>query len=859
MNINSFRTEPSAVRYIPYSYHITDNIISTVDGQYLAMFKLRGRTHDCASDIELLNWHRDLNQLIKSIGDEHVKLWTHLHHRKISKYPESKFELSFPKMFNDSYMQSFKNYPLMVNDLYLTIIYTPLSDISQKILSFLEKPKKEDLQNLQANAVEKLNEISEQVMGMMRPYNIEKLGIYYRDKKGEIIAPKESFDDLSFDQIDPEGDLLDLPEGDLNNSELNSSDKSVHHAFSSALEWLAYLVNGEPSIQPVCRSRIRSYLMNNRIVSSLYGDVIQLRSENDTSYTAGIEIREYDDRTEPGQLNLLMEADFEFILTQSFSCVSKQTASDSLKRQIASMEDTKDPSQSQIADMVKARDDVVSGRFVMGYHHATLHTYGKDIKVTQKNAATARVMFSQCAINATPIGLASEAAFFARLPSNNKYIPRPALISSENFLCFSPFHNFMSGKAIDNPWGSAVTLFKTFAGSPLFFNFHVTPQDEKSEGKRPNGTTIILGRTGSGKTTLLNALLTQTTKFRPRMFIYDKDCGMMPLVKALKGQYTALKDGVPSGFQPLQMPSTVTNIKFIKRLVKVLAETSLGEPISHFYNEQISSAVDALMQPDSMIPLSARNMTTLCQHIPSAYINGDDKPDLRSLLLPWCRDGQHGWLFDNDTDSLDVSKYDINAFDLTDFIVAKDQPSPAARTPMLMYLQYRIRSSIDGSRHCIQVFDEFAQYLNDPTIETEIQRGVKTDRKKDCIYVFSTQEPNDALDSRIGKTIMQAAVTKILLENPDADPSDYINGLKLTQAEFNCLVNIPENSRRFLVKQGSQSAMAQIKLNNMDKEISILSGTPDNAEILSNIIEELGTDEPNMWMPEFWKTVLREQ
>lgn len=852
MSIDSFRHEPSITRYIPYSYHVTDNIISTVDGQYLAIFKLRGRTHDCASDIELLNWHKDLNQLIKSIGNEHVQFWTHLHHKKVYDYPDSKFDLSFPQMFNDHYMQEFSNYPLMVNDIYLTVVYTPISDISQKILASFDRPQREDLRLLQEDAITRLNEIIEQILGMMRSYSIEKLGIYYRDKNGQKIE-EESSDDILFSDSDPDGDLLDIEEQGKDISQKNG------YAFSSALEWLGYLLNGEYSIQPVCRSRIRSYLMKNRIVSSFYGDIIQIRSEKDVSYTAGLEIREYNDTTEPGQLNLLMEADFEFILTQSFCCVSRQTASGILKDQIASLQDARDPSLSQIEGMAAARDDVVSGRFIMGYHHATLHTYGKNQKIVQKNAADARVMFSQCAINTTPIGLASEAAFFARLPSNRKYIPRPALISSENFLCFSSFHNFMTGKATGNPWGSAVTLFKTFAGSPLFFNFHVTPQDEKSEGKRPNGTTIILGRTGSGKTTLLNALLTQTTKFRPRMFIYDKDFGMMPLVKALKGQYTALKDGVPSGFQPLQLSPSTTNIAFIKRLIKVLAETSLGEPINHFYNEQISNAVDALMQPDSMIPLSARNMTTLCQQIPSAYIEGDDKPDLKSLLLPWCRDGQYGWLFDNDTDSLDISKYDINAFDLTDFIVAKDQPAPPARTPMLMYLHYRIRSSIDGKRHCIQVFDEFAQYLNDPIMETEIQRGVKTDRKKDCIYVFSTQEPNDALDSRIGKTIMQAVVTKILLENPDADPNDYIKGLKLTPAEFDHLVKIPENSRRFLVKQGSQSAMAQMRLNNMEKEISILSGTPDNAEVLTNIINHIGTDDPDKWMPEFWKTVLREQ
>ncbi|WP_206540360.1 hypothetical protein, partial [Xanthomonas euvesicatoria] len=86
-----------------------------------------------------------------------------------------------------------------------------------------------------------------------------------------------------------------------------------------------------------------------------------------------------------------------------------------------------------------------------------------------------------------------------------------------------------------------------------------------------------------------------------------------------------------------------------------------------------------------------------------------------------------------------MTTHDINAFDITEFIVGKDQPQPPARTPMLLYLLYRVRESIDGTRRCIQVFDEFAQYLDDPTMDLEVKRGVKTDRKKDCLYIFSTQ------------------------------------------------------------------------------------------------------------------------
>ncbi|KHL58845.1 conjugal transfer protein TraB [Xanthomonas euvesicatoria] len=848
-----FRKEPSAAKYIPYSYHVTDHVISTAAGEYLSVFKVRGRTHSCASNADLVNWHRDLNQMLKSIGNEHVKFWTHLHHRRVHNYPKSDFPSSFARMFDENYGKSFANVPLMVNDLYLTVLYNPVGDTTQKMLAKFERPTADDLRELQADALASLEEITDQLMGSMRPYGIERLGIYYRDEHGAIVGQ----DDPDLTDVDDTDDADLLADVGVELIKAEVPEAKHQYAFSTALEWLGFLVNGTWEPVPVCRDRIRTYLMHTRPISSFWGDVLQLRNSDRVFYTAGIEVRDYDESTEPGQLNTLMEADFEFVMTQSFCCMSMQAARTFLTNQQKSMLETRDPSQTQIQGITAARDDVVSRRFIMGWHHATLHVYGDSAKEVQQSARKARVLMNQCALVTSPVGLASEAAYYAMLPGNQAFIPRPAPINSWNFICFASFHNFMTGKPKDNPWGDPVMLLKTVAGTPLFFNFHMSPEDEDSTGKRPPGSTLVLGRIGSGKTTVLDALLTEATKFRPRMFIWDKDQGMYPMVKSLGGRYTTLRESEPSGFQPLQMQPSKRNIAFVKRLIRVLAETSFGGAIDHGDLEAASAAVEAVMGADSLIPMELRNMTTLVQQLPNPYQTGTaDRPTLAALLKPWTRDGEHGWLFDNDHDLVDVTTHDINAFDITEFIVGKDQPQPPARTPMLLYLLYRVRESIDGTRRCIQVFDEFAQYLDDPTMDLEVKRGVKTDRKKDCLYIFSTQEPNDALESRIGKTIMQAVVTKILLENPDADPDDYIKGLKLTPSEYQALVTIPENSRQFLVKQGSQSTLAQMKLVGMDREISVLSGTPDNAERLRHIIEKEGTDDPDIWLPKYWDAVL---
>ncbi|HBV4265974.1 TPA: VirB4 family type IV secretion/conjugal transfer ATPase [Klebsiella pneumoniae] len=870
--VKDFKKEPSSLKYIPYSYHITPHVISTVNGEYLTIFKIRGRTHDCASNADLVKWHTDLNQLLKGIGNEHVKLWTHTHHREINNYPDTHYNMIFPRMVNEYYRDGFDETPMMVNDLYLTVVYNPVGDVAQKMFAKFDKPSVAELRDMQADSISSLEDISEQVMNSLRPYGIERLGYYFRDKTGKIIQEKKQdiADADDDDVMELREDLLaDVDYQDAQDVDTEAFNGTLH-TYSRALEWLYFLVNGEWAPVPVCRGRIREYLATTRPTASFWGDGIEIRGTDERRYTSAVEIRDYDADTEPGQINILMEAPFEYVLTQTYCCMSQQSARTYLTNQQNALLETGDPSYTQINQMNEAVDGVVSRTFIMGWHHLTVHAFGSTLKQARTNAGIARNMLNNCGLIASAVGLASEAAYYAKLPANQHLSPRPCPLNSWNFLCFSPFHNFMSGKANNNPWGPALTLFKTVANTPLYMNFHVTPDDELSFGKRPLAHTLMLGRSGAGKTTLLNFLLTQAMKYNPRIFAFDRDQGMMPMIKALHGHYTVLKEGVPSGWAPLQMPGTKINIAFCKRLFRLCAEITKGSALSADQVNDLNGAVDAVMDETSLIPHEMRTVDILIGQLDNPYSTGGGDSDsnltLAKLLEPWSRGHENGWLFDNDTDSLNLSEYDIYGFDLTDFIVADNEIPPATRTPLLMYLNFRVRQSIDGRRRVIQVFDEFHQYLDDPIMSVEVKRGLKTDRKKDAVYVFSTQEPNDALDSSIGKTIMQQCVTKILLENPDADYEDYVTRLKLTPAEFEALLSIPENSRQFLVKQGSQSAMAQFNLaprvktpenfRKLDKILSILSGETQNAETLAKIIERIGDDNPEKWLDSYWKTVL---
>ncbi len=77
----------------------------------------------------------------------------------------------------------------------------------------------------------------------------------------------------------------------------------------------------------------------------------------------------------------------------------------------------------------------------------------------------------------------------------------------------------------------------------------------------------------------------------------------------------------------------------------------------------------------------------------------------------------------------------------------------------------------------------------------------KTIRKQNGLGIFATQSPEDALASDISAALIEQTATLILLPNPNASRDDYVNGLKLSDAEYLVVVSLDERSRCFLVKQ----------------------------------------------------------
>ncbi|WP_455482664.1 VirB4 family type IV secretion/conjugal transfer ATPase [Bartonella sp. B35(2025)] len=593
--------------------------------------------------------------------------------------------------------------------------------------------------------------------------------------------------------------------------------------FSEQSEFLHQLVGGRCERVPLTFGTIASTIYSDRVIFGK--EIIEIRHESNERFVGMFGWKEYPSKTRPGMMDGLLTAPFEFILTQSFVFKSKMAAGAIMSRKQNQMINAADRASSQIDALDDALDDLESNRFVLGEHHLSLAVFADRPKLLTEYLSKARSYLTNGGAVIAREDLGLEAAWWAQLPGNFSYRARSGAITSRNFAALSPFHSFPIGKLEGNIWGSAVALLQTQAGSPYYFNFHYGDL----------GNTFVCGPSGSGKTVIVNFLLAQVQKHNPMIVFFDKDQGAEIFVRAGGGKYKPLKNGKPTGIAPLKgMEYTEKNKVFLRDWILKLV-TAEGQMVTEQERQDIAKAIDSL----ASLPYAQRSLGAL-----QLFFDNTSQEGIAIRLQRWIKGNALGWVFDNDQDDLSLDAQFIG-YDMTDFLNNEE-----VRRPLMMYLFNRILDLIDG-RRIIIVIDEFWKALEDDSFKAFAQDRLKTIRKQNGMMLFATQSPKDALNSTIAHTIIEQCPTQIFFPNQKANYKDYVEDLKLTEREFELIQSeLSRESRRFLVKQGQNSVVAELNLRGMNDEIAVLSGTTKNIELMNQIMSEYGTD-PDKWLPIF--------
>jgi type IV secretion system protein VirB4 len=802
----ALRREMAAARHIPCSAHVSTHVVKTTFGDYMQVFRLSGASFESADDEQLNTWHERLNVLWRNIASPNVALWTHIIRRRESCVLTSGSASGFAQMLATKYCERLATETLMVNELYLALIYRPVATAATGLAArLLSRTQAEGPQLELSDALDACAKLAQTLCTSLARYEPELLGAY----------------------------------------------RSGAGWCSSLLEYLGSLVNGEWQRMPIPRASLNEALATTRL---LFGaEAIEYRTPTGTRVGAILGIKEYPTPTVVGMYDRLLSAPFPLVLTQSFTFLSKATSQGLLQRQFHRLGNAGDFAVSQAVELKSALDALTSNEFVMGDHHFCLQILADisddeddvsgsgRLKALNAHVALARTYLADTGMTVAREDLALEAAFWAQLPGNFAMRPRKAPITSRNFAAMMPFHNYPSGRATGNHWGDALALLATGARSPYYFSLHASdPADPDGGSRKDTGHTFICGPTGSGKTVFIGFLLAMLHRQGATQVVFDKDRGLEILVRALGGEYLQLRSGVSTGFNPLQLPLTPEHFEFQKTWLR-----SLACPAGYPQLTVLESAdLDQALRGTLALNISARRLSRLIE-----FLDTTDAEGLFARLVRWCEitDGDYAWVFDNPEDRFvhALPGQVVLGFDVTEFL-----GNDVTRPPVTLYLFHLVRQLLDG-RRLVCWMDEFWRLLADPAFESFAKDGPKTWRKLNGVMCLATQSAGDVLDSPISRTIIEQTPTKVFFPNSAASREDYIDGLGLSEREFRLLKErLEPGSRMFLVKQGHHSVVCSLDLHNFAAELTVISGRASQVERLHRIMSEHGPD-PSQWLPVF--------
>lgn len=771
--------EKSIGDHLPYTAQVDDHSIVTRDGLALQVIRLAGLPFETIDAVQLEARKAARDAMLQAVSSARFALVHHVVRRAVVPDLEGEFGDPFSASLDAAWRRRLAERRLYVNDLYLTIVIRPLAGrarAADKLLGLFvngTKPNTEVKADLR-----ELNRAREALMASLEPYEPSLLSCY------------------------------DFASG----------------LASEPVEFLATLLNGTTSPMLLPQGEIAQAIARRRL--SFGADAIELGPVDggDAEFAAILSVKDYPAETDAGMLDDLYRLPFEMIVTQSFAVVDRGPALERMDLALRRMRSADDAAHSLRSELTFAKDEVSAGRTLFGEHHLTIMLKADTLADLDSIVGEVQATLSDSGFAAVREELGMEAAFWAQFPGNFSYIARRALISSANFAGFASAHNFPVGKADGNHWGKAVTLFETTSAGPYFFNFH----------RNDLGNFTIIGPSGSGKTVVLGFLLAQARRYSPRIVFFDKDRGAEIFLRAIGGVYDTLRPGNPTRLNPLALPDTPVNRRFLSEWVAKLA-TGDGPAPTVEEAGWIADAIDASFAG----PPEHRRLRFLAQ-----LFRGRDRAsgnDLAARLAPWHSGGEHAWLFDNQVDGLELDAETIG-FDMTAIL---DQP--ALRSPTMLYLFHRVEERLDG-RPTIIVVDEGWKALDDEVFVARIRDWEKTIRKRGGIVGFATQSASDALDSKIASAIVEQAGTQIFMANASAQASDYIDGFGLTPHEYDLVRTIPETARAFLVKHGADSVVVRLNLASEPDLLTVLSGRERTVRMLDAIREDVG-DSPDAWLP----------
>lgn len=779
-------------RHLPFAYLDENDIVRTKNGDYLIILKIEGISCDTLDD-SAINFEQDLRaKLFTSFSDPRFALYHTVIRKKTTIQFSNDCTIPIAKEVIADYHTNLNQQNLFTNNLYLTILFKGVGSNNNRITSrlkqwlenFSHQLYKEQARKIHSEAIKILNEVVLQFTISLAKYQVHRLGLV-SEKKGE---------------------------------------------FSEQLRFFSELLNWDDEPILAAKNNISQYIPKRRLFFGAKGIESQGNSTNHSKFAAMISVKEYPHTTYPGIIDPILELPIEMIITQSFCFQNRQASRTALELQLRRLRQAQDPDQKGRSILEQALGDLVAGEFGFGFHHFTIMVQAPTLEILEKNIATVEKHLTESGLIGIRERLNIEAAFWAQFPGNFQYIVRKLPITTNNFASLCSLQGNPQGQKTGNHWGEAITLLKTQGHQPYYFNFH--------QPKFDVGHTLIFGTTGCGKTLLACFLILNSLKFNTRVFYFDKDHGAEAFIRAIGGDHATVGHGKSAGLNPLQLPDTLANRRFLYDWLQSLL-TATGDLLSSDDLERIHHAVRLNYEY-----LTPRQRTL--QNLAEAFGRGGPTT-LRNRIDQWHSDGHLAEFFGSEADQLRFNN-DFFCFEMKHLL---EKANDITRPSVLFYIFYRIQLALENnSRSTIICLDEAWLLLDNPLFATHIRNWLKTFRKRNAVVILLSQELMDISKSSISESIIAETATKIFFPDKQPNKEIYREVFQLSEREIHLLKFYSKERSYFLIKQAQESVFAKLDLTGLSRWIPIMSGNSSSVQILHTLLQQNG-ENPEHWLSHY--------
>lgn len=843
--------EMAASAQIPYTVHYDDWSVVTKHDGLVQVIQVGGLQADSLTDEQVKVFERRRNTVLRTIASPDIAVYVHLVRRKVHAYPFEEGGTWFARQLQRAWRNRIEQRGHYVNEIYISLVrrrfkrgFTGLVD---RVLASLSAPKLEAdvLESFEKMATD-LHKAAEFVTRNLSDYAPRRLCIQR--------AP----------EFEGEQVTRDIARRELQRMKRDWSAFTEHHgqaesyAASDVLDFMGddhseigaffhYLINLEDARVPADTLELDRTLAKSYLDFKTVGNMMAVENLGGERVAAVLSMADWPARTPSRMLQGFLETDAEFIITQSFQFTDRISAEHELRqehRRITS-NDTQGVGEDDKQEIVSGLKDLTRGKTVNGIHHLSILVHVPAIQnpadpllarkqtIAALDGAVDRTSKSFVGLGVKPVRewLGVETFYWAQLPGQaTSFIGRRGKIKSNNFAGFASLHSFAVGKAEGNLWGPAIMAVETAGGTLYYLNFH-----REMEGMVP-GHTAIGAETGTGKTALLSAAVAMADKVEPRIFWFDNREGAKCFIRAMGGVHTTLRVLGTSGWNPLRLPDTEQNRAYLVDLL-TLMRTCYGAKISSDDVDRFRSAVTENFN----LPLADRRLRNV------AWCFGQG--ELARDMAIWHGEGANAGLFDNAEDTIDLTRARHFCFEMRELING-DQARPELAV-VLSYPFHRIELAMNGEPFII-VLEEMQNLVKHAYWRAKIDNYIMQIRRKNGLMVFVTPDPKYFYCET--DAILKQSATGIYLPSQNAQRSDLIDHIGLTESEFEFIRDTPPEARKFLIRRGNESVRAVFDLSpELNDFIPLLSSNDKGVALMEQIIDELGTDAPDIWVPVFMR------